>query len=450
MADLDTYEVAYPDIKHPLMNKKQQVKERYLQSLRYYIDSFTEGGNLEKSMYRLDTLSRRLLDKFVEELPLLEEKEYRKAFGSINRTNFISPRVLSYIYLFLFDALFVAGIEDREVGNHLCEEINTMTKNRFWRSSKRMVEKMYNGDSTFAKKRIISSEMVKAWMDAREFLTSNETKITFTATMSAGKSTLINAIIGRELSFSKKAACTATVMQFLTAPCKTNKFCVSDGGDEIFLMSENEVRTFTNVRTSPCKIMGHFDSPLTTQRAVMIDTPGVNSCLNPIHKKITREELRTGTDILVYVIPVESYGSEDDYNHLHYIRKNVPYKKILFVVNMMDSCDFEDDNIEEILHDIKNHLSEIGFEEPVVCPMSAKAGLLIKKAMKGIELSDNDKLNCKTFIRKFTDERLQLEEYYPNWDKKNNESESPLRQAFVATGLPEFERLLYQYIREEQ
>ena len=102
-----------------------------------------------------------------------------------------------------------------------------------------------------------------------------------------------------------------------------------------------------------------------------------------------------------------------------------------------------------MFHDIKDQLSEIGFEDPVVCPMSAKAGLLIKKAMQGIKLSDNDKLNCKAFIRKFTDERLQLEEYYPNWDKKNNISESPLRQAFVATGLPEFERLLYQYIREE-
>lgn len=78
MADLGTYEVVYPEIKHPLMNKKQQVKERYLQALRYYIDLFTEGRNREKSIYRLDTLSKRLLDKSVEELPLLEEKSIER------------------------------------------------------------------------------------------------------------------------------------------------------------------------------------------------------------------------------------------------------------------------------------------------------------------------------------------------------------------------------------
>lgn len=448
MTNLSTYEVAYPDIIHPLINEKQQLKEKYIRLLRHYVDLFLEGNNKSKSVYRLDALCKILLNRPVAELPSFDEKAYGESFSSVNRTRFTPFRLFSYRYLFLFDALFVLGIEDNDLGNRLCEEILKMTNKRFHKSLKEMVEKMYSGDTTFAEKRIVSTEMVEAWVDARKYLFSNEKKITFTATMSAGKSTLINALIGKELSFSKKAACTSTVMRFLTSPCKNQVFSVYDGSEKISFMLEQEVREFTNALTKPCEIMGYFDSVLTNQRIAVVDTPGVNSSLNPMHKKITREELKSGTDILVYVIPVESYGSEDDYCHLRYIENNISYKKILFVVNMMDSCDFEDDTTEEIVCNIKNHLCEIGFEDPIVCPMSAKAGVLLKKAVAGAELSDNDKKACKTFITQFTDENLQLGKYYANMTK-DHKADDLLWQAFVSTGLPGFEDLLYQYIREE-
>ena len=451
MASLSTYEVAYPDVLHPLINEKQQLKEKYIQLLGYYVDLFLEGSDKSKSAYRLDALSEILLNKPAVELPVFDAKAYGESFSSVSRTRFTPFRLFSYRYLFLFDALFVLGIEDNDLGNRLCEEILKMTNKRFHTSLKEMVRKMYSGDTSFAVKRIVSPEMVEAWVDARKYLSSNEKKITFTATMSAGKSTLINALIGRKLSFSKKAACTSTVMRFLTSPCKTQVFSVCDGSETISFMKEQEVREFTNSLTKPCEIMGYFDSVLTTQRIVVVDTPGVNSSLNPMHKKITREELESGTDILVYVIPVESYGSEDDYNHLHYIKKNIPYKKILFVVNMMDSCDFEDDTTEEIVCNIRNHLSDIGFEDAVVCPISAKAGVLLKKAVAGVELSDNDKKACHTFVMQFTDENLQLGKYYPSSEIKiDHKADASLWQAFISTGLPGFENLLYRYIREEQ
>ena len=68
----------------------------------------------------------------------------------------------------------------------------------------------------------------------------------------------------------------------------------------------------------------------------------------------------------------------------------------------------------------------------------------------GIELSDNDKAECKVFKSKFNDEELQLEKYYPSFNlKKDNRVDDLLWQAFVSTGLPGFEALLYQYVREE-
>ena len=204
MASLSTYEIAYPDVLHPLINEKQQLKEKYIQLLGYYVDLFLEGN--DKSVFRLDTLSKILLNKPAVELPVFDAKAYGESFSSVNRTRFTPFRLFSYRYLFLFDALFVLGIEDNDLGNRLCGEILKMTNKRFHASLREMVRKMYSGDTSFAVKRIVSPEMVEAWVDARKFLSSNEKKITFTATMSAGKSTLINALIGKELSFSKKAA----------------------------------------------------------------------------------------------------------------------------------------------------------------------------------------------------------------------------------------------------
>lgn len=450
MENLCIYEVAYPEIAHPLILEKPLLKEKYVKLLGYYLNLYLNGTNKEKGLYRLETLSKILLNKSVVEVLAFDEKGYRESFSSVNRTRFTPFRFFSYRYLFLFDALFVLGIDKQDLGSRLCEEILKMTNKRYHDSLKEMVSKMYENDSTFAEKHIVSKEMVSSWINARNYLSSGEKKITFTATMSAGKSTLINALIGRELSYSKKAACTSTIMKFLTSPCKTSLFSVATGNEGISFMSEREVREFTNQLKDPCEIMGYFDSVLSAKRIALVDTPGVNSSLNPEHKRITREELRSGTDILVYVIPVESYGSEDDYNHLRYIKKYVPYKKVLFVVNMMDSCDFEDDTTEEIVYNIKKHLSDIGFEDPIVCPMSAKAGILLKKAISGMELNENDKKACKAFVAQFNEDNLQLGMYYPQVEATVKVNDDSLWKAFVATGLLGFESLLYQYIREGQ
>lgn len=449
VVEISTYEVAYPDIVHPLIDEKFQVKEKYILLLEHFVNLFADVNIKKSSSYRLDTLSKILLGTSIVNLVETDNSVGGEVVSGAGK--FKSPifKLTSYRHLFLFDSLFILGIDNEKIGNCICEEILKLTNVRFHKSLKEMTRKMYSDDYMLIERKTITPEMLKSWKDARNYLTSNKRKITFTATMSAGKSTLINALIGQTLSFSKKSACTSTVLKFLTSPCKTQEFCVVDNDDVSFL-SAQEVRAFTNSLTKPCEIMGYFDSILSTQRVEVIDTPGVNSSLNPEHKKITREELRNGTDILVYVIPVEYYGSEDDYNHLVYIKKNVSYNNILFAINMMDSCDLEDDSIDEIVCQVKNHLSEIGFENPCVCPLSAKAGGLLKKAVMGIGLSDNDKAECKVFKSKFNDEELQLEKYYPSFNlKKDNRVDDLLWKAFVSTGLPGFEALLYQYVREE-
>lgn len=455
MVTLDRYAICYPQITHPLALEKEELKRKYIYLLRYYADKYCPGN--QAILYRIKTLSNVLFSKKESDISPQGE-EYSIAVGIVMKTRFTPFRLFSYRYIFLFDLLFIMAVDDDKLGNDLCRELESKVNKRYYNAFEEMKDKMYAGTNDYAYKKLISDEMVEAWENTRNYLISKNRNVTFTATMSAGKSTLINAIVGREVSYAKKAACTATVMSIKTSPSKgdlMNALC----NDELQTMqSEQEIRAFTKGLETPCSIYGCFLSPLTQRKITLIDTPGVNSSQNPEHKKVTRNEL-TGenTDVLVYVIPVENYGSDGDFDHLTYIKKRVQYRNILFVVNMMDSCDLEDDSVDEIVANIKEHLESIGFDDPIICPMSAKAGMLIKQALYGSLSSENDKTACKTYIGTFQKKELSLAKLYPEVQRKNGMNDVSWLQvdmetiwnAFINTGLPGFEALLYTITKED-
>lgn len=453
----DGYAICYPQIKHPLASEKDDLKKKYISLLKFYLDKYCNDKQL--ALFRLKTFSKALFGTADMSNTFAPEETVSKLSGAITKTRFTPFRLFSYRYLFLYDCIFIMAANDEALGKQICSDLKSTVNSRYHNTMDTMISKMYLGESGFANNKLITNEMVDEWNRARTFINSHNRNITFTATMSAGKSTLINAIIGKELSYAKMAACTSTIMKFITSPSR-GTLCIIFYDDQIKqFQSEGDVREFTKGRKEPCKVNSFFLSPLSSQRVTLIDTPGVNSSQNPMHKKITRTELTSdATDILVYVIPVENYGSEDDFDHLSYIKKKVSYNRIVFVINMMDSCDFEDDSISEIVDHIKEHLVSIGFEKPIVCPMSAKAGMLMKQALFGTGLSENDKKYCATYIGLFLNTELALGTWYPPVEKTVVRSNTGWLKydsdeiwiAYINTGLPGFETLLLNLAKEDR
>ena len=293
------------------------------------------------------------------------------------------------------------------------------------------------------------------------FQKTSNSMIVFTATMSAGKSTLINALMGREIANTKKAACTATVMDFLTSPSENTRYSVVTDKNEYLFATVEDINDFIKGRLEPCSVIGHFLSILSKRKVTLTDTPGVNSSQNPKHKQITREALMNNDNkSIVYVIPVDNYGSEDDYYHLKFIQQKAKYRHIYFVVNMMDTCDLEDDSVQEIVSDIEKHLSDIGFDKPSVFPISAKAGLLLKRALSGEQMHQNDINACQTFVSTFLQPELDLGKYFPDLNEVNLEatsfsmmqeiSKERLLKAYYSTGLPGLEQFLVNMMDNEE
>ena len=447
----DKFLIFYPYANHPLCKEKLTLRIKYICLIEHYRDKF--AVNDLSAFGRVHQLKSLLLQE--AETNEIDIKEAQRA---IMKSRFTPFRIFSYRYIFLFDCIFLLAPTDENLAKQICEEMKSSVHRCYHKRMDMIVQRMFMFPTVYPGKPI-PEELFHAWSDIQDFRTKQEKHIILTATMSAGKSTLVNSLIGQELSFSKKAACTATTMEFISTPVYHPWYHVLFAQEFKPNLPPEEIRAFTRGRDKPCTIAGFFQSVLGRQRVKLIDTPGVDSSQNPLHKTITRDALKSGqNDILIYVIPVENYGSEDDYAHLKFVREKVQYKKILFVINMMDTCDFEDDSVDEILKNVVEHLKSIGFERPVVCPISAKAGFLFKLALAGGELSKNDEQELMALYSKFQQPEYNLEPCYGTSKAGNiagkgyNLSaieESDLISAYLRTGLPAFETKLLQMIAEE-
>jgi len=449
------YIISYPKIAHPLSVKKMDLRAKYIAIIYYLIEKHAPKD--VAIQFRLKSLME-ILGVTNSMIDIPKSKNFEAYVASITKTRFSPFRFFTYRYILLYDCLFVLAIDNEKLGNIICKELKLGLNKRYHGSLDSMKNNMYKEKTDFSDGNLISKEMYDAWVSVRSYIGTQRRWITFSATMSAGKSTLINSIIGKQIAQTKKAACTANIMTISCAPLNTNSLSIQLSDSVNNLSTENDIASMMKGLEVPTDICTYFLSPLTQRKTTLIDTPGVNSSQNPKHKEITRLELSSNrTDILVYVIPVESYGSDDDFNHLVYIKKNVNYSKIVFVINMIDTCDTEEDSVEEIVSNLREHLISIGYDQPVICPMSARAGGLIKQALYGKIESENDKKQCITFKNTFLNEELSLSHYYPevqripfindlSWLSNDDDQ---VWKAFINTGLPGFEELLRRISEEE-
>jgi GTPase Era involved in 16S rRNA processing len=447
----DQFLIFYPSINHPILTKRLPLRKKYIALLWHYLKEFKPD---DSAVYaRMQQLHQLLLGG-----ETADDVDLSAANKSIMRTRSAPCKLYSYRYLFLFDCIYILSPTDEQLAKDICAVLKSNVSSRYHPMMDSISTKMFSPDPVYPGG-FIPKEMFACWVQMRRFLKSPQKTITLTATMSAGKSTLINTLIGQELSFAKKAACTGTTIEFISASATNPVYHIISEQEELFNLSPNDVHSYTNGQTAPCTIIGHFSSPFEVSRIRLIDTPGVDSSRNPEHKEITRATLENiPSDILLYVIPVANYGSEDDYVHLSYVLKKAKYRKIIFVLNMMDECDSEDDSVEDIVSNVRAHLEKIGFSNPVICPVSARAGFVLKSALHGEKLTDTESKAAQAFFHKFNDSfytSLAYKERIP--DQKFTKSDEIIyginkRQfikSYANTGIPHLESVLLKTIVED-
>ena len=282
------------------------------------------------------------------------------------------------------------------------------------------------------------------------------------ATMSCGKSTLINSLLGKDILPSRNEACTAKVYSILDNDddALTKVFLTYKNGD-VSTVTEN-VSDALNMANqcddiTQITISGQIRGVLNTRKTLLIvDTPGTNNSLDKSHEKITKKVLRkVKGGLVLYLINAEQMGINDDRSLLIDLRGYLEKHKnvsVLFVVNKVDSIDTEKESLEDFLFDIKTYLNDCGFASPEILPVSALAANLFNKVLAGERLTKKQSRSFEYVFELYKPNGLNLVSYaitrdYPtqyNFVEVNGKKYrvSDIVGALISTGIPYLERFI--------
>lgn len=439
--------IQYPNSKHPITDCDFNFKQQYFDIINYIYEKYFKSLTTVKA--RLERYKRILFRNDSEKVSQTIPTKVKFSLNEFNKYKY----VLIYDILFLFDIEKTGDYE--KFIEYICENINAIDSQDLIQFANELFEGKLSRDYDN-----VSKLMLNKFNTLRNYLSKQNTKISFVATMSAGKSALINSIVGSEVALSQKAACTANIAKYYSRPLKESKFQLLGNKHYYSDISSDRVLELGSHQLTPFHVLGYFSSVLAGEHCYLVDTPGANSSMNDDHKKVAYEQLsKTSTDILVYVFPVGHYATDEDLDYLNFIKNNAKHKKIIFVVSQVDTCTEDIDDISNIIENLKSFLESKGFNSPIICPVCAKGFLLMNRYMRGEELSKEEMRNFKRVVEDFQDEYYNLNNYYDSEFSTNNDSFVNLNnfdifsneefiKAYVNTGVIAFQKTLLKIIKE--
>jgi len=288
---------------------------------------------------------------------------------------------------------------------------------------------------------------IQQYRSNRHFWAQKETRYVVSANMSAGKSTLINALVGKTISCMKSEATTASLHYIYN---KVSEDGISSEWDGVLTLDADEERLMnydSNNLSGKIHVATYFSTFVnkSDNRFCFIDTPGVNSAINKDHGEITRKTLsEEDYDKLIYIFNATQIGTDEEIRHLKFVAENVSKDKVIFVVNKLDDFNSKNDSISESIAGIRNDLISLGYVNPAIYPISAYFSLLIKKCFNGEELSEDENDLFVKFQKKFSRDFFNLSRYYPPIKNLNKLTQDELTMLSIKCGLYGLENALYE------
>ena len=276
----------------------------------------------------------------------------------------------------------------------------------------------------------------KNFIDFKEqeekYKTLSKKNIAVCATMSAGKSTFVNALLGRDVLPVRSEATTSKITSVYDNDNSNSLIGFVDVNGKIVdrcldtnLLIINGWNDDSNV--SRIYLQGNLDGIGNNGIiAALHDTPGTNYSGDNTHHDITLKFLTSNKfDALIYVANTTQLCTTDESIMLKEIYKNVVDKNktpVIFVLNKADCLDPEKEDVTEIIERYRNYLEEIGFNNAMVYPLSSKSARILKMVRN--DLSEN-------LTGKEKKELRTIQALFPDLD---------------STGLPEVEKYIEKII----
>ena len=243
---------------------------------------------------------------------------------------------------------------------------------------------------------------------ALENTNAQEFPVNVIATMSSGKSTLINALLQKKLMPAKNEACTAVITEILDNGDDCYSAEIYNGNNKLIrripkldynAMGElNKAGNLTDASERVSRISIKGDIPFLESNSMslmLVDTPGPNNAQNQEHKNTTYRTVNNDSNnLILYVLNGTQLGTTDDANLLRYVAEQMKKggkqmrDRFLFVINKMDQFNPEGEDIGGAIESAKQSLAKYGIEDPQLFPCSAFVALNIRTYFSNIDINN--------------------------------------------------------------
>ena len=394
------------------------------------------------------------LQEWVEDLPKLLIDEYNDTdFDVVFHGTLLDYEDLTEVFKQAYDRGELTAKLDRKPAKETSDK-------------EELIDKVFKEiqDGPFGELR--DKEIINAFQHAK----SSDFEVCVVATMSAGKSTLINAMLGTNLMPSKQEACTAIITRIKdTEDIDTWQAEVYSKDNRLVethdrLTYETMKRLNDDKNVSMIKVFGNI--PFVSSEdvsLVLIDTPGPNNSRDPEHRKVQSEFLNKSSKTLVLYIMEGTYGSDDDNALLQRVSDSMKVggkqskDRFIFVVNKMDNRRKEDGDTTLTLDKIRAYLKEHGIANPNLFPAAALPALNIRMIQNGAEV-DADMLEDAKVGKLNRSDNYHFENYAPlpasiRGDIKQRLTDAEAKkdaysQALIHTGVVSIEAAIRQYVQK--
>lgn len=400
---------------HPILNLKDKTRSMYYNALKYMAFNVC-SNDCTKHNLEIYSIWLHVEDKKIDNIDNKDIKYFLKS-------TFL-PWKKKYRLLFFYDLILINAPQKNELRNFITNLDDCCSPFLLSFQTKSIISYFNKLYLT-----ILNRNAPKAYGDNLFYQVTNnldyfdkkQKKIIFTANMSSGKSTVINALVGKKITKTAQEACTGNICYIYQNSFNDGRIHVSKPEFNFNAQTQDllhndwlsEIYYSTDFR-----IMNEINYNI-----CCIDTPGVNSSMNPEHRKLTLAALKNASyDIIVYILSANSLGTEEEIRHLKWIKENMSNKNIVFVLNKLDTFNAQEDSVEESINNVRTDLLNIGFEKPVICPISAYFAFLLKRKYGGEELNDDELDEIELYCKKFKKPQYDISSYYKSCQENKNDT----------------------------
>ena len=299
---------------------------------------------------------------------------------------------------------------------------------------------------------------------------NSEFEIAVIATMSSGKSTLINSMLFQELMPAKNEACTAKITRIKdNNNIETfNAICMNTNEEVVVTIedvnscymkefNENNEISYINVEGNIPNISSE------DMKLVLIDTPGPNNSQDSSHEQFTFKVIKNQSSkpMVLYVLNGTQLSTNDDNALLEQVAQAMKVggkqskDRFIFAVNKIDQFDTEEEDISSMLSKVKSYLEKHGIENPNIFPVSAELAKVIRLNKNGFDLTRKQKSTLKDYDLFLEEEDLHTLKYTPLSENTKKEIQNKIdssndeyEKALYHTGIPYIETAINIYLEK--